>query len=95
MRRTRYLTGMLLLTLWFVSFSNLPVSADVEPGDVLDTTNWEKIEGLVPDSVLNWVKKGEFVLQVEKLNYEPLDIFPDFQMKAFETNLGMYDLRCL
>lgn len=92
MRRTGCLTGLFMLTIWFVLFLTLPVSADVEPGDVIDRTNWQKIEGLVPESVLNWVKKGDFVLEIGKLNYDPDEYFPDFQMKAFKTNLGKYDL---
>ncbi len=66
--------------------------ADVQPGDVIDKTNWQKLEGLVPASVLNWVKKGDFILQIGKLNYDPGDYFPDFQMKAFKTDVGKYAL---
>lgn len=31
--------------------------ADVAPGDVIDKTNWEKAQGLLPEPVLDWVKK--------------------------------------
>jgi hypothetical protein len=60
--------------------------------EIIDKTNWQKVEGLLPDCVLNWVKKGDFVLNIEKLNYDPVKMFPDFQMKAFKTNLGKYAL---
>jgi len=33
---------------------------DVSPGDVLDKTNWEKAEGLLPDEIVGWIKKGSF-----------------------------------
>ncbi len=66
--------------------------ADVSPGDHIDTTNSEKLEGLVPDALVNWVKNGDFVLEVDELAYEPLDYFPDYARDAFEKNAGRYDL---
>jgi hypothetical protein len=66
--------------------------ADVSPGDVIDRTNWEKIEGLVPHAVVNWVKKGDFILQIGELEYSPRDYFTSFAKEAFKTNVGRYDL---
>jgi hypothetical protein len=67
-------------------------AGDVTPGDVVDKTNWEKAEGLLPDSVLNWVKKGDFVLQVEQLNYDPNDFWPEAALRSFELNKGKYQV---
>ncbi len=86
------LIGILIFSILTALQCPAGVWADVAPGDVLDTTNWQKAEGLLPKSVLEWVKKGDFILEIDKLNYRPLDYFPDFQMKAFETNVGKYDL---
>ncbi len=47
-------------------FSQIPV----KPGDVIDKTNWEKAKGLVPESVLNWVKKGEWTLKIAEFKYD-------------------------
>ena len=69
-----------------------PASADVSPGDRIDQTNWEKLEGLVPVSVLNWVKKGAFIITLHELEYPPRDYFPSFAKEAFESNRGKYDL---
>jgi hypothetical protein len=66
--------------------------ADVSPGDVLDATNWEKAEALLPEPILEWVKKGDFILEVGALNFRPLDFFPPFQLEAFTTSLGKYEL---
>lgn len=66
--------------------------ADVSPGDRIDKTNGERIQGLVPDSVLNWVKKGDFILEIQELDYVPRDYFPDFARESFEKNFGRYDL---
>lgn len=90
----RHALASLLITMALhgLFFSAHLAKADVSPGDVLDTTTWEKAKGLLPDSVLEWVKKGDFVLKVDELKYRPLDFFPPFQIKAFETNVGKYEL---
>ena len=66
--------------------------ADVSPGDVIDKTNWQKAEDLLPEPVLEWVKKGDFVLNIDELKYRPLDFFPPFQLEAFKANAGKYEL---
>ncbi len=83
---------MILTAVGFLPMLDRAVSADVQPGEVIDKTNWQKLEGLVPESVLGWVKKGDFILQIEKLNFDSLAYFPAFQMKAFKENLGKYEL---
>lgn len=66
--------------------------ADVSPGDVIDKTNWEKAQGLLPEPALEWVKEGDFILNIEKPNFELADCFPPFQIEAFRTNVGKYEL---
>lgn len=65
---------------------------EVVPGDVIDTTNWEKAEGLVPDELLGWIKKGEFVLGVGELEYRPADCLPPYALRALRDNKGKYTL---
>ncbi len=68
------------------------VFADVSPGDVIDKTNWQKAEGLLPKPVLNWVKKGDFVLDIGELNYDEKEYF-DFLVKdSLTANIGKYDV---
>lgn len=69
-----------------------PARADVAPGDVIDATNWQKAKELLPEPVLNWVKKGDFVLNVDELRFRLLDFFPPFQIEAFQTHVGKYEL---
>jgi hypothetical protein len=64
--------------------------SDVSPGDVIDSTNWEKAEGLIPASVLDWVKKGDWVLEISDLNYDIGEYYADFALEAFEKNRGKY-----
>ena len=66
--------------------------ADVSPGDVIDKTNWEKAQGLLPEPVLEWVKKGDFILNIDEPKFELADCFPPFQIEAFKTNVGKYEL---
>jgi len=68
------------------------VEADVAPGDVIDKTNWQKAEGLLPDPVLNWVKQGDFVLDIGEIGFDPRSIHPEYVQKAFETNRGLYGI---
>ena len=65
---------------------------DVSPGDVIDKTNWQKAEGLVPDELLGWIKKGEFTLEVGELNYNPRDYEPPYALEALSANKGKYAL---
>lgn len=69
-----------------------PARADVSPGDVIDKTNWEKAQGLLPEPVLEWVKKGDFILNIYEPEFDLADCFPPFQIEAFRTNAGKYEL---
>ena len=91
MKRTRHL-GILLFVLWLSFFAVPMLSADVAPGDVIDKTTWQKAEGLLPESVLNWVKKGDFILDVGKLNYDFKEYYPEWLQESYKTNLGKYEL---
>lgn len=66
--------------------------ADVTPGDVIDKTNWQKAEALLPSSLLNWVKKGEFVLTVGEINWDPNDYWTQACIESKEENKGKYVL---
>jgi hypothetical protein len=91
MRGLRTVPACILLMGFLVVAVNA-ARAEVSPGDVIDKTNWEKVQGLLPDPVLEWVKKGDFILDIEVPNFELADCFPPFQIRAFETNVGKYEL---
>ena len=63
MRRVKSGTGVLFLGLWLFALQHAQVTADVTSGDVIDKTNWEKADGLVPDNVLDWLKRGDFTME--------------------------------
>ena len=77
-----------VIGLWFVVCFAAMASADVLPGDVIDQTNWEKAQGLLPESVLNWVKQGDFTLDIDNLNFTVMDKMPQFVQEAPKTNGG-------
>ncbi len=66
--------------------------AEVAPGDLVDKSNWEKMEGLVPDPVLNWVKNGDITVNVGELTYDPKEYLNPEHKKSREANRGKYDL---
>ena len=66
----RRFTGFFLLALWMIGLPAECVWADVEPGDYIDKSNYEKIENLVPDFVLDWVKTGDLTMKIGKLNFD-------------------------
>ncbi len=42
----------------------------LKPTDVIDASNWEKVKDCLPPSIVNWVKKGEFVLKLGEFKYD-------------------------
>lgn len=92
MKAIRYCTSVLLLAFAFAPSTSQPVLADVSPGDVIDKSNWEKAQGLLPEPVLRWVKNGELSLQVGELEVDPRMMYPPFTLEAYKTNIGKYDV---
>lgn len=60
------------------------------PGKTYDSENWQEIKGLVPPFVLEWVRKGEFILTTGKLNFE-FKLEKDF-LETSQENLGKFDI---
>ncbi|MBU0992965.1 MAG: hypothetical protein KJ737_10775 [Proteobacteria bacterium] len=66
--------------------------ADVTPGEVINAGNYQKIEGLVPDYVLDWVKKGDLTMAIGKLNVDPGDYWPQVVKDNWKSNIGKYKI---
>ncbi|MEW6440061.1 MAG: DUF1329 domain-containing protein [bacterium] len=79
------------LALLFVCGS-VAEAADVAPRDVVDGTSWEKARELLPEPMLSWVKKGDFVLDIGQLKYDPNHYWPEAAARSFELNKGKYGL---
>ncbi len=42
---------------------------DVKPGDVIDRSNFQKVENLLLPSIAEWVKKGDFTMEIAALEW--------------------------
>lgn len=90
--RAKKCAGTLAIILGLLFVIVVQVSADVAPGEVIDKSNWQKAEGLVPENVLDWLKRGDFTMQVAELNYDPKDYLPPVVKKSMVANKGRYDV---
>jgi len=79
-----------LLSLMMLSAAVPAARADVQPGDLIDQTNWEKIEGLVPDFILLWVKAGDLPLKIGKLSYDPTRFWSREVLDHWQENVRRY-----
>lgn len=66
--------------------------ADVVPGDVINASNYQKIQGLVPDYVLDWVKKGDLTMKIGKMNCDPADFWTPQVKENWKANIGKYKI---
>ena len=80
------------LTLFLFCLLIKPLLADVAPGDVIDKSNYQNIEGLVPDYILNWVKDGDLIMKIGKLNFDPAEFWPKVVKDNWEANKGRYKI---
>ena len=92
MKSARCVTIITWLLFLFVFSFATQSRAEVQAGDVIDRTNWMKAEGLLPASVLDWVRKGDFILHIEDLQVKPLEFFPPDSLRSRKDNIGKYDL---
>ena len=84
------LLGVLLLMALVIASRPTPALADVAVGDYIDSSNAQKIQGLVPDAVYEYVKKGWLKMKIGKLNYEPGDLW--YIKEGEKRNKGKYDM---
>jgi len=90
MRRGRIVGVFWIALCWIVCLGSSS-RADVSPGDVIDRTNWQKAEGLLPEPVLGWVKRGD-ELRVEELSFKPSEYLPPAVAQSMTANVGRYDI---
>jgi hypothetical protein len=66
------------------------VQADVQPGDVINKSNYQKIEGMVPDYILEWVKNGDLTMKIGKLAYDPKVFWSKEILDTWKANSKRY-----
>ncbi len=88
----RRLPVFLAITLWMFGLVTQTVRADVEPGDVIDRSNYEKIEGWVPDYIVEWVKAGDLTIKIGKLSFDAKEFWPQEVRDNWQANVGRYKI---
>jgi hypothetical protein len=83
---------VLVLTVVLIGIMLHTAQADVVPGDVISSSNYQKIQGLVPDYVMDWVKKGDLTMKIGKLNCNPGEFWPPQVVENWKTNIGKYKI---
>jgi hypothetical protein len=81
------LAGTAVLVLGLLAQS---VRADVMPGDVIDQSNYPKIEGWVPDFLLQWVKVGDLTMRIGERDFDPAEFWPQEVKDNRQANIGRY-----
>ena len=66
------------------------VQADVQPGDLIDKSNYQKIEGLVPDYILEWVRNGDLTMKIGRLAYDPKVFWSKEILDTWKANIQRY-----
>ncbi|MBW2367734.1 MAG: DUF1329 domain-containing protein, partial [Deltaproteobacteria bacterium] len=84
---------MIFMTLLLcISFGQAAV-ADVAPGDVIDKSTWQKLEGLLPKEMIDLVEQGKLTdLKIGTLSYDPYEYLPAQVTKNHESNKDRYDV---
>jgi len=91
MQETRGLY-ILLVSLSFLLHLVSPANADAAPGNVIDQSNWEEAEGLLPTPHLQWVKDGKMRLKLGELTYDPSKYFSQDSLDLMDGNVGKYSI---
>ena len=91
MKREMHLGMALTICLAMQCFAPA-ASAELAAGTVIDKTNAELAEGLIPDPVLNWIKKGDGTITVGELPYNPDEFWPPSALEYTDKNKGKYDV---
>jgi len=88
----RALVTVWLGVLFLIPFQNPSAVAELASGTVIDKTNWQEAEGLIPEAVLNWVKRGDGSMTMGELPYDPGELIPPAGKEYMEANKGKYDV---
>lgn len=58
----------------------------------VDKSNWQVLNGLMPENALNWVKTGEMIVRYGNLTYDPAKVMPSWVLESKKENVGKYKL---
>jgi len=81
---------MVSVFLFIVIFCGMNHADAFTVGKTYDAENWREIKDMLPPPVLNWVKKGEWILRTRTLDFEWN--YEDRYLAAAQKNEGKFDL---
>jgi hypothetical protein len=81
-----------IIFLLFVVLLGQAAHADVVPGETIDKTNYQKIEGLVPDFIVTWVKNGDMTMKIGKLKFDNQKYWDQETLDNWQANIGRYKI---
>jgi hypothetical protein len=83
---------MFVVSLSFFLCLVSPANADVVPDKVIDQSNWQQAEGLIPAPHLDWVKNGKMTIKLGELTYDPSKYFSKESLALMDENTGKYGI---
>jgi hypothetical protein len=84
------LLGVLLMLAVVIGGGPTPALADVNVGDVIDSSNWQKVQGMLPEPMMEYLEKGWIKITVGKLNFDPADMLSTEYKESLKKNVGRY-----
>ncbi len=63
----------------------------LKPGDVIGKDNWKKVEGLVPDDMVKWVREGKVIMNIGEFGYDASND-AEWDEYGLKHNVGKYSL---
>jgi hypothetical protein len=86
------LIGALAIGSTRLAWAQTPAAGDgLQPGEVLNETNWKKAEGLLPPEILRHYQHGEYANPIVDWPPEQFAWPPDF-LASTEKNAGQFDV---
>ena len=77
------------LVLFMAAWSNGAMGGDLQ---IIDKNNYEQIKGQVPDPVLEWFKKGQWMMRVGELGFDWTKTQAPWIIESRTANKDKYDL---
>jgi len=87
-KRTRFAISMGLGLLVCI-FATAAMGGEFQ---IIDKSNYEKVKGQVPEPVLEWFKKGDWMMRVGELEADWAETQPSWIKKSRTENIGKYTL---
>ncbi len=60
-------------------------------GDVINTDNWQKVKGLIPEPMVMWVKEGKMIMNIGEFKFDGSDDAP-WENYGLKHNIDKYTI---